>query len=72
MTWLDDLTLDTVIVHTRDGMSFRGLKSSVYDDCLVLKEARVLEDEGVSKILNGEIVIPRDRVHFLQLVPGDA
>ena len=73
MTWLDDLTLDTVIVHTRDGMSFKGLKSSVYDDSLVLSEARVLEDDGVSKILDGEIAIPREQVHFVQLLPvGDA
>lgn len=73
MTWLDDLTLETVIVHTRDGMSFKGLKSSVYDDSLVLKEARILEDEGMSSIINGEIAIPRERVHFIQLLPpGDA
>jgi hypothetical protein len=70
MTWLDDLTLDTVIVHTRDGMSFRGLKSSVYDDVLVLKEARVLEDEGMSTVLNGDVAIPRERVHFIQLLPS--
>ena len=73
MTWLDDLTLETVIVHTRDGMSFKGLKSTVYDDSLVLKEARVLEDEGMSTILNGEVAIPRERVHFIQILPaGDA
>lgn len=71
MTWLDDLTLETVLVHTRDDMSFRGVKSSVYDDCLVLKEARVLEDEGVSSVLNGEVVIPRERVHFIQILSGD-
>ena len=70
MTWLDDLTLETVIVHTRDDMSFRGLKASVYDDCLVLKEARVLEDEGMSKVINGDVVIPRDRVHWLQVIPA--
>jgi hypothetical protein len=68
MTWLDDLTLETVIVHTTYDMSFRGLKASVYDDCLVLMEARVLEDEGMSKIIIGEVVIPRDRVHWLQVV----
>lgn len=73
MTWLDELMLETVIVHTRDGMSFKGLKSSVYDDSLVLKEARVLEDEGMSTILNGEVAIPRERVHFIQLLTsGDA
>lgn len=71
MTWLDDLTLETVIVHTRDDMSFKGLKSSVYDDCLVLKEARVLEGEGVSSVINGEVVIPRERVHFVQILPSE-
>ncbi len=66
MTWLDDLSLSTVIVHTTDGMSW--LKASVYDDSIVLREARVLQDDGVTEQLNGEIAIPRERVHFLQLV----
>jgi hypothetical protein len=70
VTWLDELMLDTVIVHTRDGMSLKGLKSTVYEDCLVLKEARVLEDEGMSRVLDGEIAIPREQVHFLQIVSG--
>lgn len=68
MTWLDDLTLETVVVHTRDGMSLKGLKSTVYEDCLVLREARVLEDEGMTRVLDGEIAIPREQVHFLQIV----
>ena len=72
MTWLDGLTLDTVIVHTRDGMSFKGIKSTVYDDALVLTDARVLEDEGMSKMLNGEVAIPRERVHFMQILPPGA
>lgn len=71
MTWLDDLTLETVIVHTRDGMSFKGIKQTVYDDSLVLREARVLQDEGMSTILNGEVAIPRERVHFIQLLPAE-
>jgi hypothetical protein len=73
MTWLDDLALETVIVHTRDGFSFKGLKSSVYDDSIVLIEARLLEDEGMSKVINGEVAIPREQVHFIQkLPPGEA
>lgn len=68
MTWLDALVLETVIVHTTDGMSFKGLKSTVYDDALVLREARVLQDEGLSTVLNGEVAIPRERVHFIQLL----
>jgi hypothetical protein len=69
VTWLDDVALETVIVHTTESMSFKGLKVTVYDDSVVLREARVLEDEGMSTILNGEVVIPRDRVHFIQRVP---
>lgn len=72
MTWLDDLTLETVIVHTTDGMSFKGVKSSVYDDALVLRDARMLEGDGMSSVINGEVAIPRERVHFLQLVAADA
>lgn len=69
MTWLDDLTLETVIVHlVDDGPSIKGLKRSVYDDCLVLVEARVLEGEGMSKVLEGEIAIPREQVMFMQVL----
>lgn len=67
MTWLGDITLSTVIVHTTDGPSIKGLRSAVHDDCLVLREAVLLEDAGVSQF-DGEVVIPRERVSFMQLV----
>lgn len=68
MTWLADLTLDTVIVHTVDGPSLKGLKSVVHDDCIVLREVLVLGDDTAT--LNGEIVVPREQVAFMQLVPA--
>ena len=68
MTWLDDLTLDTVIVHTTDGMSFKGIKSTVYDDALVLRDARMLEADGISSIIDGEVAVPREKVHFVQIL----
>jgi len=70
MTWLDELTLNTVIVHTTDGMSFRGLKRGVYDDALMLWQAAVVEDSGVT-MLDGDVIIPREKVHFIQAVGGD-
>ena len=70
MTWLDALTLDTVIVHTTHGTSFKGLLRSVHDDCLVLNDAMLLEDTGPT-MLNGDVVIPREQVGFMQLVGGD-
>lgn len=69
MTWLDGLTLETVIVHTRDGQSFKGLKSVVHDDCLVLRDVLLL-DEDQSQELNGLIAVPREQVAFLQVVGG--
>ncbi len=71
MTWLDGLTLETVIVHTKTGHSIKGLKRTVYDDSVVLSDARVLEDEGMSSLLNGEIAVPRENVDFIQIVPGE-
>lgn len=67
MTWLDDLTLETVLVHQRDGLSLRGLKYAVYDDCIVLRDAMLVEQES-QEPLKGLIVIPRDNVSFMQVM----
>jgi hypothetical protein len=68
MTWLDDLTLETVIVHIDDGPSLKGLKQAVYDDGLLIKDAITLE--GATEKLDGLLFIPRERVVLLQLVGG--
>lgn len=70
MTWLDALTLETVIVHlTDDGPSIKGLKRAIHDDGIVLAQAVVLEDESVS-VLNGDVFVPREKVLLMQLVDG--
>ncbi len=70
MAWLDDVTLSTVIVHTTHGASFKGLKQAVHEDCLVLRDAMLLEDAGpqAPQVLKGLIVIPREHVDFMQLI----
>lgn len=70
MGWLDDVTLSTVVVHTRDGFSIKGLKAAVYDDCIVLRDAMVLEAEA-TEILNDLLVIPRENLSFLQVIDPD-
>lgn len=68
MTWLDDLTLATVIVHTTgDGPSLKGLRAAVYDDGIVLREAVVLEQDSVN-VLDGEVFVPREKVLLMQLI----
>lgn len=67
MTWLDAVTMDTVIVLTTDDVSFKGLRRAVHDDCIVLHEALVLGEDAAT-VLNGDVVIPRERVLAVQLV----
>ena len=67
MSWLDDITLETVLVHQRDGLSIRGLKSAVYDDCIALREAMII-DQDSQEMLQGLIVIPRENVSFIQVL----
>lgn len=70
MTWLDDLTLDTVIVTTTDdGPSLKGLKRAVYDDGIVLTQAAVLEAEALV-MLEGDLFIPREKVLLVQILGG--
>jgi hypothetical protein len=67
MTWLDDLTLSTVIVHTTDGPSFKGIKQAVHEDCIVLRDAFLLEPEA-QEMINGALVVPREKVLFMQVI----
>lgn len=72
MTWLSDLTLETVVVHTvNGGPSYRGMKRAVYNDGLVLADAAIIEPEGV-QVLQGDFFIPREQVHAMQLLGGAA
>jgi hypothetical protein len=65
LTWLDGLTLETIVVHTKAGSSLKGLKLAVFDDCIVLRDAMLLEEAG-PVMLDGEIPIPRESVDFMQ------
>lgn len=64
-TWLDKLERRTVIVHLSDGQSIQGVLSAIYDDCVVLERATYLHREGRTRV-DGEAVLPRERVSWLQ------
>jgi hypothetical protein len=65
--WLADLTFQTVIVHTKAGTSVKGLRAAVYEDCIVLRDAMVLEPEA-QVLLDGEVTVPRENVDFMQII----
>jgi hypothetical protein len=68
MTWLDDVTLESVVVHVDSGPSLRGLKSAVHDDCLVLRDVLVLNEDNSPEQLNGLYLVPRERVIGIQIL----
>lgn len=69
MRWLNRLTAKTVVVHLTDDESIRGVVAGVYADCIVLRHAAYLGEKAVDRI-DGEAVIPRDKVAWLQNLPA--
>lgn len=66
--WLDSLTHETVIVSLKSGnQTFKGILAAVHADCLVLIKAVVLDPES-QVVLDGEVVIPRPNVDFMQVI----
>lgn len=59
-----------VIVHQHEGPSIEGIRIgfSWWSQELRLVRARMLETEGQSVQLDGEVRIPRERILFTQLV----
>lgn len=70
MTWLDDLSLGTVIVHlVNGGPSLKGNKVAVYDDGLLLGEVVNLDVEPLT-VEAGTHFVPRERVERVVLLGG--
>lgn len=62
---LRKLKRSTVVLHTQDGNTFRGVLVGAHKDCLVLTAAVLLADEGAAE-LAGDIGIPRANVGWWQ------
>lgn len=52
------------------GQSIRGILQGAYRDSLVLSHASFLTGDTTTNI-DGEVVIPRDRVAWLQTLPSE-
>lgn len=68
MTWLSKVTLETVIVHTEGG-SLKGVVAAVHDDCLVLRDVLVYGSDPQPELLDGNLVVPREKVMYIQKLP---
>ena len=56
--YLKDLTAETVVVHTRDDASIRGVLLAVHSDVYVLRHAAYLNPDGSKVTIDGEVLVP--------------
>lgn len=55
-----------VIVTQVDGQSFAGVIADLDDGWLLLRETESLGPQGSRVAVDGELLLPRDRVAFIQ------
>lgn len=64
------LLAEKVLVNMRSGQAFSGVVYRALRDLLVLKNAVLLVERGEPKPLDGEVVLDRTQVDFIQVEPG--
>jgi hypothetical protein len=64
--YLKDLQAETVVLHTRDGASIRGVLFAAYADVYVLRHAAYLNADGSTVAVDGEVLLPVTRIAFFQ------
>lgn len=57
-----------VIVNTKTDRAFRGVLWQKRSDYLVLRNAEMLKAKGETVPLDGEVVIERSNVDFIQVI----
>jgi hypothetical protein len=55
-----------VIVTQTDGQAFAGVITDLDDGWLLLREAEQLGPQGSRVAVDGELLLPRDRISFIQ------
>lgn len=68
MRWLNRQLTNTVVVHTTAKESIRGVLVGVYSDCVVIAHAYYLHAESAPTEIDGEAIVPRERVAWVQKI----
>jgi hypothetical protein len=63
---LPKLVSQTVVLHTVDGRSLRGVLTHEYRDVVILNHVVYLNEGGETEV-SGEVVVPRPQVAFMQV-----
>ena len=74
--WLNRITHSTVVVHTVDKQSLKGVLRATYSDCLVLVDATFMGPAGdghgtMNVPVDGQVAVPRDKVAWVQVLPAE-
>lgn len=64
--WIKHLTRRRLVVHLASGASLRGVLAGEYSDCLVLTFAEALQGAGGSVPVDGQAVVPRAQIVWIQ------
>lgn len=66
MRWINKQLTTTVIVHTVNKESIRGVLVGAWKDCVVLAHAYYLHAEAAPSEIDGEAIVPRAQVAWIQ------
>ena len=58
------------IVHLIDAESIRGIVWEIDEHHLILRNAELLANDGTAKQIDGEVLVERHRVNFVQVLPA--
>ena len=59
---------ETVIVNTKTKLAFRGVLWSQKGTYLVLRNAELLKGKGEAAVIDGEVLIDRTNIDFMQVI----
>ena len=59
------------LVNLKSGKGFRGVLWAKRGPLLILRDVTVRFEDGQTRELDGEIVIERTQVEFIQLIPAE-
>ena len=57
---------EVFVITLDDGSAWKGLLYAVDDRSLILRDAEALTSEQAGVLVDGELVLPRDRVAYMQ------
>jgi hypothetical protein len=66
--YLKEITAETVVLNTTGNESIRGVLVAVHSDVYVLRHAAYLNPDGTRVSIDGEVLVPVQRVAFLQRI----